>query len=339
MIQGSRTTFSVGIPAFNQGVFLETTLKSILAQELMPFEVVVSDNHSNDETKKILESYEKHVRIIKPDFPMSMADHWNFVASNLSGAWFTILCADDVALPRFVKVLTEATRFCEDSVLVRAPFELIDQFGKKTGQEWLLSISKVTKPPNTLLEQLRRPKTSFASFAVKRTAFEAVGGFPKLNWICDWGLWLKLSTQGTFVRADQAVSQYRHDYRPNLMRERIFGFVEDEQYITERIIPVAASMMGISGSSKLKVASRYRAQELLVNASHFLPFPETQLQRLKIADLLQKRLSDRKGKRLVGRFLAGETLNQSRTLSSIKRLVQPLVKLTRKISSIWNLSG
>lgn len=48
---------SIGIPVHNQGSFLETAIRSALNQTVRPFEIIISNNHSTDETKYIIEIF------------------------------------------------------------------------------------------------------------------------------------------------------------------------------------------------------------------------------------------------------------------------------------------
>ena len=51
----SRIRVSIGIPTYNQAEYLEETILSVLNQTVPAYEIVVSNNHSTDDTEKILE--------------------------------------------------------------------------------------------------------------------------------------------------------------------------------------------------------------------------------------------------------------------------------------------
>ncbi len=53
--------FSIIIPTFNQSSFLQKALKSVFNQTFKNFEVIVVDNNSKDETKKVIKSFNKIV--------------------------------------------------------------------------------------------------------------------------------------------------------------------------------------------------------------------------------------------------------------------------------------
>lgn len=53
---------SVLIPAYNQGRYLEETLRCVFGQSLSPFEVVVVDDGSTDDTETVLEPFRNRIR-------------------------------------------------------------------------------------------------------------------------------------------------------------------------------------------------------------------------------------------------------------------------------------
>lgn len=56
----------IAIPTYNGGPYLATTLKSILSQSYNNFQIVVSDDHSKDDTLEVVESFrDKRIKIHK----------------------------------------------------------------------------------------------------------------------------------------------------------------------------------------------------------------------------------------------------------------------------------
>ena len=59
--------FSIIIPTYNQGNFLEKCIKSCLNQTYKNFEIVIIDNNSTDITQDILKKYENKIIFQKID--------------------------------------------------------------------------------------------------------------------------------------------------------------------------------------------------------------------------------------------------------------------------------
>ena len=101
-----KTDLTIGVPTYNQGEYLEETLESILSQTKMPDQIVISNNHSNDElTEKVLKKYSNHslIKIIKPDKFLKMCENWHFTAINCNTKFFTLISSDDIMESNFVE--------------------------------------------------------------------------------------------------------------------------------------------------------------------------------------------------------------------------------------------
>lgn len=90
-----RPTISVLIPSYQQGRFLERTLRSVLDQDLPEIEVFVCDGGSTDETLDVLRRYESQIRwISEPDRGQSHAVNKALTAT--SGEIVAWLNSDDL---------------------------------------------------------------------------------------------------------------------------------------------------------------------------------------------------------------------------------------------------
>lgn len=167
---------SIGIPTYNQGIYLEKTIRSILDQKVQPYEIVISNNHSNDgTTEEVLEKYKIHLKIIKPPRFLTMMENWNFLCKNLTGTHVALLSSDDFYEPNFVK--TFYTNAKSGGVLYRFGFNLVDEDDTIFSTKKVNSVKKVTSFPENFYEQIWGPKTSFAAFVVEHNALKKVNYF------------------------------------------------------------------------------------------------------------------------------------------------------------------
>jgi glycosyltransferase involved in cell wall biosynthesis len=89
---------SVLLPTFNRARFLRASLDSILGQTLPPFEVIVIDDGSTDETPEVVRGYgDRLVYLPKPNEGKSTA--LNLGLQHVRGDYVWIMDDDDVALP------------------------------------------------------------------------------------------------------------------------------------------------------------------------------------------------------------------------------------------------
>src|SRR6185436_15663072 len=71
--------FSVVIPTYNRSDLLRQAVESVLAQTLDDLEVVVSDNHSTDDTRDVIAGFDDpRVRYVVPPAHMVLPDSWEF---------------------------------------------------------------------------------------------------------------------------------------------------------------------------------------------------------------------------------------------------------------------
>lgn len=295
---------SVGIPAYNQGRFLANAIESLLNQVTPPFEIVVSNNHSQDDTAQVIEQYAgvENLKSVGPSTHLPMTEHWNFVASQLSGDWITLLSSDDAAKPTFVAALLSGIASAEDPVLVRAGWEEIDLEGALLEEHLLLSVPRIVRPPRTLTEQIRGTKGGFISFALKREAWAAVGGFPtECQLSADWGMWIRVSPLGDFVYVNECISQFRRDYRPGLTKTRFPRTLADDDIIQGKLIPDAALAIGGISARTLYRHERAQFRRRLREAS-LLYQPD---ERQQIAAQLSIRAARTRSARYLARFESG----------------------------------
>ena len=86
----------------NGAKYLMHAVNSVLTNSNNNFELVVSINHSKDNTEQLLKDIEDpRIRIIRPKEKLSMAAHYEWCINNAQGEWLTILGDDDGIMPDF----------------------------------------------------------------------------------------------------------------------------------------------------------------------------------------------------------------------------------------------
>lgn len=320
---------SIGIPAYNQGSYLKKTIESLLNQSIKPLEIVVSDNHSTDETSSVASEFGDKIRLIKPPKHMRMMEHWNFVVSQLNGEWFSLLSSDDIAKENFVLAMLNGIQSSKNAILVRSGYETIDESGKIIEKRFILTVNKVTKPPKTLYEQLLGPKVSFAAFAVKRKLWEKSGGFPEsCSLIGDWGFWLKLSPFGDFVYEHGIVSQYRTNYRPGITKIRMLDCLRDDVAIYVDLIPKVLQDFQDIDRSKFYKASKLRCQRQIALASNII---DTSKDREYAIEILKEWAEQSDCIKQLEKFKVGEKLFHKDKTSYFKSIIRNIYQFSRSI--------
>ena len=98
-------TVSVILSVRNGEPYLKQAVDSILAQSFEDFELIVVDNHSTDDSPRIVESYDdERIILTRPEDPLHLAQALNHAVSMARGEFVARMDADDVSHPsRFEK--------------------------------------------------------------------------------------------------------------------------------------------------------------------------------------------------------------------------------------------
>lgn len=100
------TLVTIGLPVHNGARFLQESMRSIVEQSHTDLEILVSDNHSDDETPDILSDWaarDTRVRVIRPPRFVGAAHNFNFVVSAAQGEYFRWHTHDDLMAADLVR--------------------------------------------------------------------------------------------------------------------------------------------------------------------------------------------------------------------------------------------
>lgn len=88
--------YSIIIPARNGVKYLPACVNTIIDQKYADYELIISDDHSDDGSKDYLASLNHpNVRVFEPPKSLSMAEHWEWALSQASGEWLIFVGQDD----------------------------------------------------------------------------------------------------------------------------------------------------------------------------------------------------------------------------------------------------
>ncbi len=91
---------SVIIPTRERAETLQYALQTALDQKSQNFEVIVSDNFSQDNTAQVVRSFsDPRIRLINPGRRLSMCDNWDFALLHAAGDYVTFIGDDDAIVP------------------------------------------------------------------------------------------------------------------------------------------------------------------------------------------------------------------------------------------------
>jgi glycosyltransferase involved in cell wall biosynthesis len=194
-------TVSIIIPCYNQGIYLDDAIQSVLAQTFQDFEVIVVDDGSTaPETQAILDQARYHRTVIVRTPNLGLAGARNLGISRASGRYILPLDCDDRIGERY---LEKAVPVLEHDPACGIVYCKAEYFGTQTGA-WVL-------PAPSFPELLFQPAI-FCSALFRREDWKKVGGYnPSLvHGYEDHDFWLALLETGrSVVRIEETLFYYR----------------------------------------------------------------------------------------------------------------------------------
>ena len=197
---------SIVTPSFNQGQFLEETIKSVLAQTYEPIEYMIIDGGSTDSSVEIIQQYGDHLSywVSEPDRGQSHAINKGLQRS--TGDIIGWLNSDDTLLPDAVARVVEAME--TTPMVVHGSVRLIDAASKIIARPKMAKRNQEFGLRTIVGEGLVNQPGSFWNRAIMERA-----GYldENLNYIMDYELWVRMALAGAeFKRLpDPPLATYR----------------------------------------------------------------------------------------------------------------------------------
>jgi glycosyltransferase involved in cell wall biosynthesis len=91
---------SICIPSYNTGKFIGAAIQSVLDQNYLNLEIVISDNCSTDNTVDVIRSFhDTRIRYHVNEQNRGVEYNWNNAVHMARGKYIKLLCADDIIYP------------------------------------------------------------------------------------------------------------------------------------------------------------------------------------------------------------------------------------------------
>jgi glycosyltransferase involved in cell wall biosynthesis len=124
---------SVGLPVYNGERYLVEAIDSILSQTFEDFELIISDNASNDRTQEICKDYQNkdhRIRYYRFSKNMGVARNYNRVFELSKSEYFRWASADDISAPEQIQRCIEVLDREPDVVLCYPKTIIIGEDGE-----------------------------------------------------------------------------------------------------------------------------------------------------------------------------------------------------------------
>jgi GT2 family glycosyltransferase len=198
---------SIVTPSFNQGQYIEQTIRSVLLQNYPSLEYIIIDGGSTDDTVSTIRKYERWLAYWVSEADRGAEDAVRKGFAKATGELYGIMCADDYYIPGGVSMLAGLRFEHPKSVAYVGGIATFDDDGLVLDEflPYIQDQQSIGDNGNTS----RIP--GIACF-FDAAAYHRVGEFdPRFAPTSDYELWVKLAKLGTFETLEKIVAMNRWD--------------------------------------------------------------------------------------------------------------------------------
>jgi GT2 family glycosyltransferase len=191
---------TVAIPTCNGARHVADALDGILAQEGVDFEVVVSDDRSEDATLAIVSARAgSRVRIEVNSERLGLAGNWNRCVALARAPLVAVFHQDDVMRPGHLAAHVAALAADGQFGMAASAADLIDDAGRVVAgtaveRGGLGPVDRVFAPGKLVSELAVGNPLRCSAVTIRAEAHAEAGGFDaSYRYVVDWDFWLRLS--------------------------------------------------------------------------------------------------------------------------------------------------
>ena len=191
---------TVAVPTCNGAAHLAEAIGGIMAQDGVVFELIISDDRSDDETVEVVGAMAGgRARIeVNPD-RLGLAGNWNRCVALSRTPIVAVFHQDDVMEPGHLAAHARAFADDERIGLVASASEVIDDRGEPVpatvvGRGGLGPTDRILQPGELAAAMVGGNPLRCSAVTLRRAAFDDAGGFDaSYRYVLDWDFWLRVS--------------------------------------------------------------------------------------------------------------------------------------------------
>lgn len=203
---------SVLMPAYNASRTIEASIAAVLRQTVAPYEFLIVDDGSSDDTGILAARFHPQVKVIRT-VNQGAAAARNTLAANATGDLLAFLDADDVWHPQHLETHSAAARQFPDAV---AYFSNHLNFPGYEGYQWQGPLTRSVPALIPALDFFRRyhkragPFTSMSFCSIPKATFARLGPEPfQVNGAEDYFLFTRIALLGPIAYQPAQTVAYR----------------------------------------------------------------------------------------------------------------------------------
>jgi glycosyltransferase involved in cell wall biosynthesis len=199
-VAGREPAVSVCIPTYNRSKLLREAIEGVLDQSFTDFELIISDNRSEDDTESVVSSFrDSRIRYAKQKTNIGVVGNFNQCLALAKGRYVTIFHDDDIMLPNNLLLKVRALDENPSVGFVHSKFHVIDEQGDISEYDTNLGQQQTSD----LLERghdfltkslLGGNPVIQPTVMMRKECYSKLGGFTdKVIWTTDFEYWMRIS--------------------------------------------------------------------------------------------------------------------------------------------------
>lgn len=243
---------SVCIPAYNNADTITETMECVLRQTYRHIELIVSDDHSSDDTAAIAEKIaakDSRVRIYHNEENLGMAGNWNRCLALCRGEYIRLLCADDLIHRCLIEREVALMEKNPEALMISTDTKFINMDGSSAGyyrryfKKGLTEGREAARFSVFTRDYLGAPLANL----FRRSAYQQCGGFdPSFSYIIDYDFFMTIACRGKIYLWHQPYNYFR--LRGGSNTSAVMGGGDEKAYIEEhrRLLEKHKKQLGLS---------------------------------------------------------------------------------------------
>lgn len=185
---------SICIPTYNQTSYLRQTISSILSQQGVVFEIIISDDSTTDDVKNLMVEFIENrskIRYVRNSPALGSPKNWDHAISIAQGEYIKIMhhdewFIDDFALRKFLDKIKS-----EENSIVFSSALLVNKGEKSHFKASIDEVNRIKIEPEKLL--LKNKLASPSAMFMNKTMVQKFDA--NLIWLVDVEFYIRLFTQ------------------------------------------------------------------------------------------------------------------------------------------------
>jgi glycosyltransferase involved in cell wall biosynthesis len=248
---------SIVTPSYNQALYLEQTIQSVLEQAYPRIEYIVVDGASTDDSFEIIRKYNDRLAYWISEKDSGQAEAINKGFARAKGEILAWLNSDDYYLPNTISAVVKCFEENPDVVMVYGDMLAVDGDGQIIN---VLKYKQLSLEDLLCFQIIGQPSVFFRRSALEKTGLLDIS----FHFMLDHHLWIRLAQLGRILHIPQVWSAARyHAQAKNRARAAEFGREAFRVLDWAKAQPGLAEVVSAVERRALASANRYDARYLL----------------------------------------------------------------------------